>query len=296
MTPTVFEFVVPYAGPGDLLRETVTSVLRQTDPGWTLTVVEDGDQDPTVASWIREIDDPRVRYERNGLTLGVAGNFQHCLDIATGDFVVFPGSDDRLLPSYLSEIRRAIAAFPEAGVVHPGVRVIDGEGEPTRTLGDGVKALLRPSGSGVRELGGERLLSSLMRGNWAYFPALCWNRSKLGELGFRQDLSTVLDLEVLSRLVLSGATMALCDEVVFEYRRHAASASSRSRLTDRFDEEARVMREMSALASGAGWDVAARAARWRPSSRLHAALLVAPALARSQWGAARSLVTSATSA
>jgi GT2 family glycosyltransferase len=272
--------VVPYAGPADLLREAVGSVLTQTDPHWRLVVVEEGVQDPAVEPWLRGLCDPRVRYERNPTRLGVAGNFQRCLELAGTDHLVLLGSDDRLRDTYVEVVRRALAEHPGVGVVQPGVQTIDATGETTRPVGDRVKTLLRPRTSGTTlVLGGEDLLASLMRGNWAYFPSLCWDRRRLSRLGFRQDLHTVLDLEVLGRLVLEGGELLLVEDVVFDYRRHRASASALASIsTDRFEEERRVMNELSAAAAARGWHRAARAAAWRATSRLHALTLLPAAV------------------
>ncbi len=281
--------VVPYAGPFDLLQETVESVLAQSDPRWRLWVVEDGDQSAQARPWLDGIGDDRIVYAKNATTLGVAGNFQRCLDLADTDYLTFPGSDDRLCPEYVASVRRSLTAHPGVDLVQPGVRVIDDAGATARPVGDRIKTVLRPRAT-TTPLSGEHLLVSLMHGNWLYFPSLCWRRERLAALGFRQDLATVLDLEALARLVLGGGDLLVLDEVLFEYRRHSRSASSlAAHSVDRFVEERMVMREIAAAARLAGWGRASRAAELRITSRLHAALLVPGAAAASNWTAARAL-------
>ena len=223
------EFLVPHYGSEPYLREAVDSVLHQTDPNWCLTVVEDGAPSTSpIESWLQSLNDSRVRYERNTSTLGVAGNFQRCLDLASGEFVTFLGCDDRLMPRYVECVSQALAAHPAVSVVQPSVRVIDLRGEVYKPVADRLKHWLAPHSHEPRSLAGERLLVSLMRGNWTYFPSLAWRREALDPIGFRQDLDVALDLVALASLVLDGATMLLLPDVVFEYRRHLGSVSSQA--------------------------------------------------------------------
>ena len=64
------EFMVPFYGDPDLLKQTVASVRAQTDPEWTLTVVDDGYPDDSIPGYFAGLGDDRVRYERNEVNLG----------------------------------------------------------------------------------------------------------------------------------------------------------------------------------------------------------------------------------
>ena len=77
------EFLLPFYGDPDLLRETIRSVLDQTDPDWTLTVVDDGYPDPEVEAWIRGLADDRITYHRNETNLGANGNYRKAISLAT---------------------------------------------------------------------------------------------------------------------------------------------------------------------------------------------------------------------
>ena len=169
LAPSI-EVLLPYVGDEAYAREAVQSVLSQSDPDWRLTVVEDGPQGTSLGAWLEELDDPRVAYLLNSATLGVARNFQNCLELAAGDYVTFLGCDDRLGPTYVSTMRQVVRRHPNVAVVQPSVRVIDEAGQPVRPLPDRVKELLAPKPDEGRPLSGEALLASLLRGNWTYFP------------------------------------------------------------------------------------------------------------------------------
>lgn len=279
MPAAPLEILIPYFGDRAPLEEAVTSVLGQTRTDWRLIVVEDGDQRQDAAHWLASLDDPRVRHVLNPTRLGVAGNFQRCLDLAQAELITFMGCDDRLLPRYVERAVEVMEARPGAAAVLPGVDIIDEDGAASATLTDRVKSWLRPDDGQV--LAGEAMLARLCDGNWTYFPATCWRRSAVATHGFRQDMRVALDLDLLASLVLDGHQFVVLREPLFEYRRHSASVSSATRHDDtRFEEERRLHAELRAKAAHRGWGKASRRAALRLTSRLHAAALLPHAAAR----------------
>ena len=273
------EIFVPYWGDPDLLRATVDSVRGQHDPRWTLTIVDDCYPDPSVAEVFAGESDLRVHYVRNERNLGIAANFQRCLDLASGEAVVFLGSDDVMLPDYVGRAHELLAAFPDADIFQPGVQVIDSDGREVVPLGDRVKGWLRPRASGPVVLSGEELAASLLRGNWLYWPSLMFRTEKVQRHAFRQDLPIILDLALVLDMVVDGSALVLDPDVTFAYRRHASSVSGTA-LGDgsRLKQDRRYFADAEAQMRGAGWRSAERAARRRWTSRLHALTLLPTAL------------------
>jgi glycosyltransferase involved in cell wall biosynthesis len=293
-TPSI-DVMMPYYGDVALMQAAVRSVLAQTDPDWHLTVVDDGEA-AGVPEWFAQLGDPRVTYLRNEANLGVSGNFQKCLELATRDRLTIMGCDDLLLPNYVETVRRLASAYPKVGLIQPGVQVIDGAGEPTSSLADAVKRrlyapkqLLR--GEGPVRMQGQELATSLLRGDWLYFPSLCWRTEAVTALAFRRDLRVIQDLALIIELVEHGEELVADDTVCFKYRRHAASESSQQALDGaRFDEARRFFHEVADRMAAKGWTEAARAARLHRSARLHALTLVPTALRRRRTDAALRLV------
>ncbi|BBA97394.1 putative glycosyl transferase [Actinacidiphila reveromycinica] len=289
MTDTL-DIMLPYYGDPALMRDAVRSVLAQTDPDWRLTVVDDDDR-PGVPEWFAGLDDRRVRYFRNERNLGVTGNFRRCVELADYPYTVLMGSDDLMRPCYVATVRAARDAMPGAAMYQPAVRVVDGEGRPARTLVDTAKRRLYSAAPDRRaRLGGEALAVSLLRGNWLYFPAMCWRSDLLKEIGFRTDLTVVQDLALVMELLLRGEELVTDPEVGFDYRRHRASESSLQAVSgSRFEETRRLLLELAADFDALGWRRAARTARRHLSTRLHALLMVPGALRGRRLDAAREL-------
>lgn len=265
------DIMMPFYGRVDHFRIAVGSILAQTDPDWRLVVIDDCYPDASAGEWLVGLADPRIVYRRNPVNTGINVNFQAAIDLAVNEWLTIFGCDDVMLPGYVARIKALGAAHPTADFIHPGTRVIDGDGRVYRPLVDRMKALYRPHVRGTVELGGEKLAVSITRGNWMNFPAIAWRRSAVAAVGFRPNLSVIQDLGLALDVDFRGGSLLLDDEVVFEYRRHASSVSSwRAAEGSRFVEEQRFFRALAAEFEERGWPHAARTARWHISSRINA--------------------------
>ena len=265
------DIMMPFYGRFDHLREAVESVLAQTDPDWRLVVVDDVYPDPAPGEWVAAIDDPRVHYRRNAVNLGVGGNFRECVRLIEAERAVLMGCDDRMHPGYVERVGELVRRHPDVSIVQPGVDVIDADGARHRPLADRVKDVLRFGGTGARVFAGERLATSLLRGNWAYFPSVVWRADELRRFGFREGFEVVQDLALMLDIIEAGGSMVLDDTVCFSYRRHATSVSAVTGPDGaKFAEERALFAEADQRMRALGWPRAARAARHHLTSRLNA--------------------------
>ncbi|WP_107767854.1 glycosyltransferase family 2 protein [Nocardioides terrigena] len=276
--PTL-EIFVPFWGDPVLLYACIESVKAQSDPAWVLTVVDDCYPDESVAAHFAAESDPRITYLRNEQNLGITANYDRCRELASADLMMFLGCDDLLLPDFVSRVKDLHREFPAAATLQLGVGVIDEHGSSIDPLTDKVKRAIRPRVQHRAELGGEQLAGSLLRGDWLYWPSLVFRTEAIQRYRFREGLPIIQDLALVIDMTAAGETLAVDREVCFAYRRHGASASSSSLLHgSRFADERRYYRDAAEQMSSLGWRRAARTARLRWTSRLHAVTLVPSAL------------------
>jgi glycosyltransferase involved in cell wall biosynthesis len=281
------DIVMPFYGRVDHFQTAVRSVLAQSDEDWRLLVIDDAYPDPSAGVWLSGLGDDRIEYVRNDENVGINVNFQRSIDLAEHDWLTIFGCDDVMLPGYVQEMKRLADSYPDAALLHPASRVIDADGRVVRPLVDRVKAHYRPTVRGEIELRGEDFAVSITRGNWMNFPAIAWRREVVAGIGFQPGLNVVQDLALALDVCLAGGSLVVSDEVVFEYRRHAASVSSwRAVDGSRFREEQAFFTLMSDVFQQHGWDTAARVARRHVSSRVNAVTQVPGALAHRDFGGA----------
>ena len=284
------DVLFPYYGDVALMKEAVRSVLRQSYGDFLLIVVDDGYPDDSIPGWFDSLGDSRISYERNETNLGANANYMKCLGKATNELLVVMGADDVMLPNHLEWLVDRAQRFPEADVFQPGVFVIDQNGAPSNTLVERAKDHYRPKGTGPRLLSGETLAVTLVRGDWLYFPSLGWRTETIQRFGFRPEYNVVQDLALVLDILMKGGHLLLDDNATFLYRRHSGSDSSRRALEGtRFAEERAFFRVIAAEMSALKWSRAARAAKARVSSRLHAASLMPKAVANRRWTGVRNL-------
>jgi hypothetical protein len=107
-------------------------------------------------------------------------------------------------------------------------------------------------------LRGEELAASLLRGNWLYFPSLCWRSEPLRRTGFREGLDVVQDLALVLDLVLDGQSLVVEPTTCFRYRRHRGSVSAvQAADARRFAEERHFFLDAAQRMRDRGWRRAA---------------------------------------
>lgn len=100
-----FSILVPlYNTPENFLREMIQSVLDQTYGNWELCLADGSDAEHgSVEKIARQYaaKDERIRYRKLEKNLGISGNTNACIDMATGDYIALFDHDDLLHPAAL---------------------------------------------------------------------------------------------------------------------------------------------------------------------------------------------------
>ena len=277
------DIALPFYGDVDFMKQTVTSILNQTDGDWRLIVVDDGYPDNSLPKWFSDLNDTRIIYLRNENNLGANGNFQKCLGLLSEEFCIVMGADDVLESDFVAVIRDTIQKYPDVSMIHPRVSVIDESNNQISTRSDQMKSKIRDSHSSATLLSGEPLASSLMKGNWMYFPSITWRTKTIQEIGFRPGFNVCQDLGLAMDLIMQGGKMVLIEDEIFKYRRHTGSDSSVKAINgERFVDEKNFFTTMARDLKAIGWNKAARSAKLHSTSRLHAASLIPACVARGQ--------------
>lgn len=289
------DIMLPYYGDVSMMKAAVDSVLKQEDGDFKLTIVDDGYPDDALPAYFEGLvaSDSRVSYHRNSQNLGANGNYRKCLDLLEHEFAVIMGADDVMLPNYVATVRAAFASGEDVDLVQPGVQIIDENGAIYSPLGDRIKSLIRRQAVGNSErsvLAGEKVVGSLLNGNWLYFPSVAWRSRVLKEHSFRTEYDVVQDLALALDVLMSGGKLLVTDTVCFQYRRHRESDSSLRALDGRrFDEERRFFQSYGDELGKMGWGRAAKSSRTHFTSRLNALSLMPTAASKGIWGGVRKL-------
>jgi glycosyltransferase involved in cell wall biosynthesis len=246
------------------------SVLAQSCSDFQAIVFDDAGPEPEAADMVRALRDPRVTYFRQPKNLGLAGNWNACLDAATTDLVTLLHADDELRPNYADLMMRSAIANPTATAFFCQADVIGPDSRPVFSLPDRVKRFLIPSVRETVYIRGERGLAQLLMGNFIMCPTLCFRKSRLMETRFAPRWRMVLDLDLYARLLLAGETLVGLPEVAYAYRRHSANMTSQLTASlVRFEEEIALYDELRQTCATRKWHRAASIARRKAIIKLN---------------------------
>jgi GT2 family glycosyltransferase len=127
----IISIIVPtFNTPLAYLKAMLDSVRSQTYANWELCIADGGSADVRVRHIIRQYarHDPRIRARFLGKNLGIAGNSNAALDLATGDYVALLDHDDELAPFALFEIVKAVNLHPDADLLYSDEDKISADG------------------------------------------------------------------------------------------------------------------------------------------------------------------------
>lgn len=120
---------VPSFNAAPYLGAAIESVLGQTFGDFELVISDDASDDAT-PEVCAGFTDARLRVVRSDQRLGQAGNWNRCVELATGGYVILLHADDELAPAYLERAVAILDDSDDVGMVHCAAQHIDTDGDP----------------------------------------------------------------------------------------------------------------------------------------------------------------------
>jgi len=260
------DIMLPYWGEFSLLKETIESVIAQTNKNWRLMIIDDHYPSLEAQGYCKKLNDKRITYYRHKQNIGITNNFNFSVENATAEYCMILGCDDVLMPNY---VETALKNIGDNDFYQPSVEIIDIHSKPYTPLPDRVKRLLRPKRMGVYS--GEALATSLCRGNWLYFPSITWRTSTIKRYRFDPKYKIVEDVILELNIINNDGKLFVDTATTFKYRRFANSLSSKEKNKGgvRFKEEEEVYSSLAKIYKELGWNKASLAAKLHITSRIH---------------------------
>lgn len=116
------------------IAETLQSLLAQTYTHFIIKVVDNASIDGTLTE-VRKFSDPRISIIEGKTNIGGEGNFNRCIDLATGEYTAIFHADDLYERTMIA---RQVAEFeqnPEVGAVFSEATLIDESGQAIGAVG-----------------------------------------------------------------------------------------------------------------------------------------------------------------
>lgn len=194
----------------------IASAAERVDADVELVCVDDGSTDATGAILDAFARRPhpfvvRVIHQAN---LGVSAARNRGLEVSTGDWLLFPDSDDAVVPEYLSVIARAIRET-DADIIRFGHREVRSQAEAWPFVEEKfMRYDLRDSAQAVAVFD---LVGTMYAWNCGY------RRSAIGDLRFHDRMQPGEDSLFNTRLFCRVGSVAATETPLYKYLQHADS-------------------------------------------------------------------------
>ncbi len=109
------------------LKRCVDAALRQTLADFELVISDNASSDGTQA-YVEGLNDLRVRYIRHPVNRGSQHNWNHCLQLARGEFIVICHDDDWYEPTFLERAYHVFSTTPGVGLVYTAAYLVNEQG------------------------------------------------------------------------------------------------------------------------------------------------------------------------
>ena len=117
INPKISILVPMYNTPVNFFSELVEYLINQTYTNWELCLADGSPEKNTQLEKIYKKDD-RIKYNYTGKNLGISGNTNEALKMATGDYIALLDHDDLLPVNCLYEVVKAINEDPEIEFIY----------------------------------------------------------------------------------------------------------------------------------------------------------------------------------
>lgn len=233
---------IPTYNYGHFIVAAIESVLAQTFKDFELVISDNASIDETAEFVGRfQQQDDRIHYYRNSTNIGMVANWNRCLSLAGGEYVLLLCADDLLEPRCLAELVALLEQHPQAALAAcaRGIQV-----------DDRMDSFLAWSDRQCYLPGDEAIRLLLLKGNIVGEPTAVMIRRSLGGRGFDAAYGQLTDMEMWFHLLQQGG-FVYTPEILCRYRQHQAQETKRNMRSFRiFSEGRRLYRTYSGSTSG----------------------------------------------
>ena len=209
--PLISVLLPVFRVPLHILRAAVDSVSGQTYARWELCLVHAAPEDAEAREYLlrQSQSDPRIKVRLLDSNLGISGNSNVALSMATGEFVALLDHDDTLAPFALFEVASALNDRQDLDFVYSDSDEMDESGECR------LMPFLKP--------GWSRTL--MLCANYVTHLSVIRTRNAREAGGFRPELDGAQDWDFFLRVAGDGSRVMHIAKVLYHWRRGATSVA-----------------------------------------------------------------------
>jgi glycosyltransferase involved in cell wall biosynthesis len=203
------------------LEAAIESILQQSHDELELLIADDGSTDGSVEIALRFAEkDKRVKFWRNQQRHGLFGNYNVCINKASGVYIKPFAQDDLLCVDAIETLCNVLESDKKIVLASSSRQIIDDIGALTE--------LKQPMSRDLRAPGKEVVMFHLIAlNNWVGEPSTVLFRAEHKGNGFDASYYHYGDIEYWCRILLNGSYF-YSERPLASFRRHAASQTDKN--------------------------------------------------------------------
>lgn len=209
--PLISVIVPTYNTPLNFLEEMIASLQKQSYTNWELCIGDGSQGNLELEQYLKQAatSDARIKYKILDRNMGIAGNTNGALELATGDYVALLDHDDFLAPQALFRVVELLQGTDKIDVFYTDEDFVSGDGKTH------IFPILKPDYS-------EELLCSH---NYITHFFVAKRVLFLEAGGFCSELDGSQDYDIIFKCVERANFVKHIPEVLYHWRMHAASVA-----------------------------------------------------------------------
>lgn len=125
---TKVTIAIPTYNRSNFISESISSVISQTFKDLEILIIDNNSTDNT-RMIIKSFKDERIRCIKNRTNIGMMNNWNKCIKMARGKYVMILGDDDILLPNFIEESLKIFLKYRNIGFTFSHINKMDEKGK-----------------------------------------------------------------------------------------------------------------------------------------------------------------------
>jgi glycosyltransferase involved in cell wall biosynthesis len=215
MSQRKISVVMPVYNSGQLIHNTIISILNQTYEDFEFIIVNDASKDDTL-NIIKEYQkkDKRIKIINNNKNLGISLASNKGLDIAKGKYIAMMDHDDISLPERFEKQIKYLEKNKDVFLIGTGNKYIDKEGN----ILNKIKTITNP----------DKIKKEIISGtNRICHPSIMFRNET--KIRYREKIYYAQDVDFFLQLLSENKVLTNLPDVLFHYRVHNTQTSMEKR-------------------------------------------------------------------
>lgn len=119
---------IPTYNRSNFIAKSITSAINQTFTDIEILIIDNNSSDNT-KKVVKSFKDKRIRYIKNDINIGMMNNWNKCIKMAKGKYVMILGDDDILLPNFVEESLKIFSKYKNIGFTFSHINKMDEKGK-----------------------------------------------------------------------------------------------------------------------------------------------------------------------